>query len=62
MQSFTEKISPKGIFKMSWKRQILSFILSMLLPWQQIFNTKVAIGNVQENIVNVSNKFRLHLM
>jgi hypothetical protein len=47
---------------MACKRQIVSFILSMLLPWQQTFNTKVANFNVQESIVNVSNKFRLHVM
>jgi hypothetical protein len=47
---------------MAEKRQILSLILSTLLPWQRTFSTKVAHCNVQESIVNVSNKFRLHVM
>jgi hypothetical protein len=32
MQSLKKKL-PKGIFKVAGKRQILSFILSTLLPW-----------------------------
>ena len=60
MQSF--KKFHRREFLITWKRQILSYILSMLLSWQQIFNTKVAICNVQENVVNVSNKCCLHVM